>query len=101
VPRPPRRSSQWTLGRIADTIWRTTGVCHHPAQVWRLPAYAPELNPVETLWANPKGKGSELANFASDTLDEVIAAATGAADRVRQPSHLPYWFLRRCDLSLW
>jgi transposase len=26
----------WTLGRIADVIWRTTGVRHHPAHVWRL-----------------------------------------------------------------
>ncbi|HEX8858353.1 MAG TPA: winged helix-turn-helix domain-containing protein [Actinomycetes bacterium] len=26
----------WTLGRIAEVIWRTTGVRHHPAHVWRL-----------------------------------------------------------------
>jgi hypothetical protein len=32
-----------------------------PAQVWRLPSYAPELNYAETVWANPKGKGGELA----------------------------------------
>jgi hypothetical protein len=69
--------------------------------VERLPAYAPELNPVEALWANLKGKGGELANFAGDTLDQVIVAATRGADRVRQPSHLPYSFLRRCGLSLW
>jgi hypothetical protein len=48
-----------------------------PAQVWRLPSYAPELNHVETVWANPKGKGGELANLAGDTLDQVIVAATG------------------------
>ena len=29
-------SELWTLGRIAEVIWRTTGVRHHPAQVWRL-----------------------------------------------------------------
>jgi transposase len=32
--------------------------------VERLPAYAPELNPVEYLWANLKG--TELANFTGD-----------------------------------
>ena len=64
-------------------------MCHHPAQVWRLPSYAPELNHAETVWANPKGKGGELANLAGDTLDQVIVAATRGADRVRQPSHLP------------
>jgi transposase len=26
----------WTLDRIAEVIWRVTGVRHHPAQVWRL-----------------------------------------------------------------
>ena len=69
--------------------------------VERLPGYAPELNPVEGLWANFRGKGGELANLAGDTLDEVIAAATRGADRVRQTPHLPYSFLRRCGVSLW
>ena len=73
----------------------------HWLVVERLPGYAPELNPVEGLWANVKGKGGELANLAGDTLDEVIAAATRGADRVRQTPHLPYSFLRRCGLSLW
>src|SRR5215207_2521233 len=36
LPRPPQRSSQWTLDRIATVIWRVTGVRHHPAQVWGL-----------------------------------------------------------------
>jgi hypothetical protein len=65
-----------------------------------LPAYAPELDPVEALWANLKGKGGELANLAGDTLNQVIVAATRGADRVRQTPHLPHSFLRRCDLSL-
>ena len=26
----------WTLDRIATVIWRTTGVRHHPAHIWRL-----------------------------------------------------------------
>jgi hypothetical protein len=73
----------------------------HWLVVERLPGYAPELNPVEGLWANFKGKGGELANLAGDTLDEVIAAAMRGADRVRQTPHLPYSFLRRCGLSLW
>src|SRR5215216_860132 len=36
LPRPPETSSQWTLGRIAEVIERTTGVAHHPGHVWRL-----------------------------------------------------------------
>jgi len=47
-----------------------------------LPGYAPELNPVEGLWANLKG--GELANRCCQTAEEVIATAQvgGPADLV-------------------
>jgi putative transposase len=64
-----------------------------------LPAYAPELNPVEPLWSNLKGV--ELANLAADSLDEVIAAAERGIQRVRGTHHLAFSFLRHCGLSLW
>lgn len=65
----------------------------------RLPAYAPELNPVEGLWASIKQV--ELANLARDTLEEVLAAALRGIERVRATPHLPYAFLRHCGLSVW
>jgi len=64
-----------------------------------LPAYAPELNPVEPLWANLKGV--ELANLAGDTLDDVIAAAERGIQRIRATHWLAFSFLRHCGLSLW
>jgi transposase len=67
--------------------------------VERLPGYAPELNPVEALWASLKGV--ELANLAGDTLEEVTAAAERGVQRIRGSYHLAYAFLRRCGLSLW
>ena len=51
-------------------VWLETQ--RHWLQVERLPAYAPELNPVEYLWSNLKGV--ELANFAGDTVIEVADA---------------------------
>jgi transposase len=51
-----------------------------------LPAYAPELNPVEPLWSSLKGV--ELANLAGDTLEEVIAAAERGIQRIRHTHHL-------------
>jgi transposase len=65
-----------------------------------LPAYAPELNPVEALWATLKGL--ELANLAGDTLDDdVIAAAERGIRRIQSTPHLAFSFLRHCGLSLW
>ena len=64
-----------------------------------LPAYAPDLNPVEPLWSNLKGV--ELANLAGDSLDEVIAAAERGIHRIRHTHHLAFSFMRYCGLSLW
>jgi transposase len=64
-----------------------------------LPGYAPELNPVEGLWASLKGV--ELANLAGDTLEDVIAAAERGIQRIRSTHHLAFSFLRYSGLSLW
>jgi hypothetical protein len=66
--------------------------------VERLPAYAPELNPVEGLWSCLKAL--ELANLASPTLAEVIQQAHRGIDRVRRTPHLTYSFLRHTGLSV-
>jgi hypothetical protein len=66
--------------------------------VERLPAYAPELNPVEGLWSSLKGM--ELANLTSPSLAEVIDQAHRGIDRVRRTPHLAYSFLRHAGLSV-
>jgi transposase len=66
--------------------------------VERLPAYAPELNPVEGLWSSLKAV--ELANLTSPTLAEVIAQAQLGIERVRRTPHLAYSFLRGTGLSV-
>jgi transposase len=66
--------------------------------VERLPAYAPELNPVEGIWANLKTV--ELAHLVADTLEPVIQAAERGIDRIRRTPYLAYSFLRRTGLSL-
>jgi transposase len=64
----------------------------------RLPAYAPELNPVEGLWSNLKTV--ELAKLTAATLEEVIGQAWHRIERVRGTPHLAYAFLRRTGLSV-
>ena len=67
-------------------------------QVEYLPAYAPDLNPVEGLWANLKGV--ELANRACRSLEELAAAAERGIGRVRGESELLFSFLHQAGLSL-
>jgi DDE superfamily endonuclease len=66
--------------------------------VERLPAYAPELNPVEGLWSSLKAV--EPANLATPTLAEVIDQAHKGIERVRRTPHLAYSFLRHAGLSV-
>jgi hypothetical protein len=91
-------------GQKATLVW--DGLPAHRSRAMRawlvvepLPAYAPELNPVEPLWASLKGV--ELANLAGDTLDDVITAAERGIQRIRDTHHLAFSFLRYCGLSLW
>jgi DDE superfamily endonuclease len=66
--------------------------------VERLPAYAPDLNPVEGLWSSLKAV--ELANLTSPSLAQVIGQAYRGIDRVRRTPHLAYSFLRHAGLSV-
>ena len=66
--------------------------------VERLPAYAPELNPVEGLWSWLKG--SQLANLVCPTLREVVEQAELGIERARRTPQLAYSFLRRTGLSV-
>jgi DDE superfamily endonuclease len=64
----------------------------------RLPAYAPDLNPVELLWANLKGV--ELANCTGDTVAEVADQAQHGIQRVCDSDSLVIGFLAHTGLSL-
>jgi DDE superfamily endonuclease len=64
----------------------------------RLPAYAPELNPVEYLWANLKDL--ELANLPTTTLAEVADAADHGIQRVCNSEDLVVGFLAHTGLTL-
>jgi transposase len=67
-------------------------------QVERLPAYAPDLNPVEGLWANLKGR--ELANRCEQTIQAVEFYANIGVSRVSRSQDLLFAFLRHAKLAL-
>ena len=56
-------------------------------QVERLPAYAPELNPVEYLWSY--WKQHELANFCPKDIWELSHVASQALKRIRRRQRRP------------
>jgi transposase len=58
----------------------------------RLPGYAPELNPMEQVWGNLRAR--ELANFAPDTLAELMQEVLRGLERIRRDSNLLQGFLR-------
>ena len=66
--------------------------------VERLPAYAPELNAVEYLWANLKDV--ELANLPTTTLAEVADATEAGVRRVCHHDGLVVGFLAHTGLTL-
>lgn len=70
----------------------------HWLVVEQLPAYAPDLNPVEPMWSSLKG--TELANLCVDTIDECVHAAQRGIDRIRSDRQLAFNFLHHTGLSL-
>jgi transposase len=56
---PSSHTARWVRGQLADRPWLS---------VVHLPKYAPELNPVETLWSHLK---THLANRTFRSLDEL------------------------------
>lgn len=65
-------------------------------QVERLPAYAPDLNPVEMIWGNLRER--ELANFAPDTLQQLWKMLVRGINRLRRSPALMRSFLNHVGL---
>lgn len=77
---------------------RTWADEHPRIRLVRLPAYAPELNPVEGLWAWTKG--TRLANVCADSLDPVARRVRNGMRCARRSSALLWSFLEKAGLSL-
>lgn len=72
----------------------------HPAwfePAW-LPAYAPELNPVEQVWNH--SKYSHLANFIPDDIDHLECEVNDSLRRQRSSTTLLRAFFKHAGLSL-
>jgi len=68
-------------------------------RVERLSGYAPELNPMESIWGNIKGR--EMANVCAEDLEAVYITMCGGLERARRSRTLVFSFLAHADLSFW
>ena len=66
--------------------------------VERLPAYAPELNPVEGVWA--WFKGAVVPNLCPDSLDPIIRELATGRRRLRRQPDLLRGFLYKAGLFI-
>jgi transposase len=71
---------------------------HPRLSLERLPAYAPDLNPVEMLWEHLKY--AELVNFAAQDARQLDKEAHEVLDQVRQDSQRLRSFWNHCELPL-
>ena len=65
-------------------------------RVYQLPAYAPELNPVEKVWSTMK---ASLANLAVRTANELSAAVKNRLKRMQYRTRLIDGYLTGTGLS--
>ncbi len=86
---PSHRSTQMKLHLDKQRHW---------LKVVRLPAYAPEMNPLEGLWAYLKG--GPLANLCTKYIEELEISVEDGVAAVSKSRDLPFAFLRRTGLSL-
>ena len=68
------------------------------ASVMLLPAYAPELNPVEGIWCN--GKARELRGYCGDAEEDVEDRVDRSLRRQSRQRHILLGHVRQTGLSL-
>lgn len=65
-------------------------------RVYRLPSYAPELNPVENMWSSLK-RG--MANLAPGSIDDLLRVAKNRLKRMQYQPTLAFGFLATSGLA--
>jgi hypothetical protein len=84
---PSHRSHTMSQYLQSQTQWLT---------VQRLPSYAPDLNPVESLWGNIQAK--ELANRSVDDLGGMVDGVREGFSRIDPQGELLQSFLKHAGL---
>ena len=88
---------RWSVHK-AKTLWRYLEAHSEDVRVEWLPAYAPDLNPVEQVWNH--SKYADLANLAPDNIEELEHLVGTSISSTRKQAHLLRSFFQTAGLVL-
>lgn len=87
---------RWSVHRSAEKRIAKRGWKH--IEFESLPAYCPELNPVEAMWSH--AKYADLANFVPDDVEQLNQAVHASLDDQAQDHRLKLSFYKTAQLRL-
>ncbi|MFF3772634.1 transposase [Streptomyces sp. NPDC002232] len=89
----------WDNVRLHLTAWMKPFIAANPEwlTVFQLPAYAPDLNPTEGIWALVK---CDLGNLAAADLGEITRAVKRRLKKIQYPPDLVDGCIATTGLSL-
>jgi transposase len=85
---PPRAGTGPVRYREQGVVW---------LRIYRMPAYAPELNPAEGIWSLLK---RAIANFAARSLDYLVRIVKRKLKKIQYRSHLINGCLAKTGLTI-
>ena len=88
---------RWSVHK-AKTLRRYLEAHAEKVRVEWLPAYAPDLNPVEQVWNH--SKYADLANLAPEDIEELDQLVSASISNTRSQTHLLRSFFQTARLAL-
>jgi transposase len=88
---------RWSVHK-ATILWRYLEARRKNVRVEWLPAYAPDLNPVEQVWNH--SKYTDLANLAPEDMEELDQLIGASISNTRSQAHLLRSFFQTAGLAL-
>jgi transposase len=88
---------RWNVHR-AKTLWKYLEAHPKTVRVQRLPAYAPDLNPVEQVWNH--SKYTDLVNLVPEDIEQLERLVGVSISTTQKQTHLLRSFFQTAGLAL-
>ncbi len=92
----PRGAGRRHVTGPVVVVWDRLAAHRSWLTVEYLPAYAPELNPLEYLWSTLKGK--DVANYPADSIEQLDGHLRRSVRRVRRRRDMGLSFIKHATL---